>query len=309
VEDEGIVSGRSGGVGEYQASYLIQPDSRHLNGLVTTEFRLKKWADAGAGLICRATKYWTFLAAYVAPSAKERDATRLRISVMKENRLFPVAVSREPFALNDDFSQISLEFFSGHIRAEIRTPSGTYDLVCLAPQLPFAGSVGLIRFYDSIVNVKNFSVIDTKESYSKAVSKEVQRGFDTFICHSSNDKRIVENLVSKLRARDVTAWVDHEQIKLGDRVTEKINEGLSNSRSILVVLSKSLGQGRWVAPEYGAFINAALAGGRIRRVFPLQIEDVTPDEVPPLLVDLRRARYSSQTEFEELVREIKDQAA
>jgi TIR domain len=240
---------------------------------------------------------------------KERDATRLRLSVMKENRLFPIAVSKAPFTLNDDFNQISLEFFSGHIRAEMRTPSGTYDLACLAPQLPFAGGVGLVRFYDSIVNVRNFSVLDAKESYAQNLPKQDQKGFDTFVCHSSNDKPIVEDLVSRLRARDVTAWVDHEQIKLGDRVTEKINQGLSNSRSILVVLSKSLGQGRWVAPEYGAFINAALAGGSMRRVFPLQIEDVTPDEVPPLLVDLRRARYSSQTEFDELVREIKHQAA
>ncbi|MFM7790885.1 MAG: TIR domain-containing protein, partial [Microcystis panniformis] len=50
---------------------------------------------------------------------------------------------------------------------------------------------------------------------------------DVFICHASEDKLlIVEPLVSCLEKADITFWYDRAEIKWGDSITAKVNEGL-----------------------------------------------------------------------------------
>ena len=64
---------------------------------------------------------------------------------------------------------------------------------------------------------------------------------DIFISHASEDKeRFVRPLAEALRASgDVTVWYDEWELEVGDRLVERINDGLAHSRFGVVVLRSS----------------------------------------------------------------------
>lgn len=62
--------------------------------------------------------------------------------------------------------------------------------------------------------------------------------WDCFISHVSDDKKeIVEPLAEKLRAMGLKVWIDNQEIKIGDSLRQKIEQGLANSRFGIVILS------------------------------------------------------------------------
>ena len=58
--------------------------------------------------------------------------------------------------------------------------------------------------------------------------KKTQR--DLFLCHSSEDKRnVVLPFTKILETHGVSYWFDQAEIKIGDSISTKIDEGLRDS--------------------------------------------------------------------------------
>ncbi len=129
--------------------------------------------------------------------------------------------------------------------------------------------------------------------------------FDVFISHSSEDKTVICDIVKDFSDANLKCWVDHEQIKYGDRITEKIEDGLTKSRHILVCLSNNLGKSNWCKAEYGPLLNKSFSEVSDRRVIPLRLDDCTDDNIPSLLYDIKRANYSKKEEYKELIEFLK----
>jgi len=132
--------------------------------------------------------------------------------------------------------------------------------------------------------------------------------YNAFIGHASEDKPVIERIIQDFKRAGVTYWVDHEQIDFGDRITEKIEEGLRESKYVLVCLSANLGCSNWVRAEYGSILHKELgrsSQGSGKKVIPLKIDDSSDDEIPLLLYDKRRANYSNVTEFNQLLEFLK----
>jgi len=67
--------------------------------------------------------------------------------------------------------------------------------------------------------------------------------WDTFISHASEDKEQVALPLSlALRQRGVRVWLDKFELRIGDSLRQKIDEGLANSRFGVVILSPSFFQ-------------------------------------------------------------------
>ena len=54
--------------------------------------------------------------------------------------------------------------------------------------------------------------------------------FDVFLSHSSKDKTVVRELAERLRGDGVRVWFDEWELRPGDSVPAKIEEGLERSR-------------------------------------------------------------------------------
>ena len=295
--------GIGGGLGPHSIAYATNIDEGLLlNGKVEADIRLRRGGLAAAGLVCRADEYWSFVAAYILYNPST-DSAFMGLGVCERGSFEPVAISKEKISIDNDYGRFRLEFFSGRVRGNISISGKEYEIEKVIPHIAFPGYIGLIKLYGSEVVVKDFQ--------SQEVNTLVETGeesvykFDAFICHSSNDGPIVEQIAADFRNMGVKYWVDAKQIGFGQSVIERIENGLQNSKHVLVCLSSNLGKSNWCRAEYGSVLHKYFSGVTNKRVIPLTLDNVSNDNIPLLIYDLRRADYSNKQEFDQLVNYLK----
>jgi hypothetical protein len=104
---------------------------------------------------------------------------------------------------------------------------------------------------------------------------------DLFMSYSSKDAEFATRLANDLHSRGVKVWWDKLEMKVGDSLHKKIQEGMSNSAWLGVVLSPHSVSSPWVEKE----LSAALAQELERRnvfVLPILYQDC---QVPLFLKD------------------------
>ncbi len=73
---------------------------------------------------------------------------------------------------------------------------------------------------------------------------------DVFICHASEDKiNYVYPLIKELSTVGITYWVDEAEIMWGDDIIKKINQGLQQSKYIIVIITKFFLNKNWPQSE------------------------------------------------------------
>src|SRR6188508_913511 len=77
--------------------------------------------------------------------------------------------------------------------------------------------------------------------------------FDVFLSHSSKDKAVVRPLAERLRKDGVRVWFDAWDIKPGDSIPAKIEEGLEHSRVLVLCMSGNAFGPDWAQLESGVF--------------------------------------------------------
>jgi hypothetical protein len=91
---------------------------------------------------------------------------------------------------------------------------------------------------------------------------------DVFICHAHEDKAdVARPLADLLRRAGLAVWYDEYSLKVGDRMSERINHGLANARFGVVILSRRFFDKEWTKNELGALL-AREAGGQ-KRILPV----------------------------------------
>lgn len=89
-----------------------------------------------------------------------------------------------------------------------------------------------------------------------------------FLSHTSIDKPFVEKLARDLKRIGVNVWFDKWEIKIGDSITWKIEEGIRENEYLGIVLSQEALNSEWVKSELGA---AWVKQMQTKKVFVLPI--------------------------------------
>jgi len=131
---------------------------------------------------------------------------------------------------------------------------------------------------------------------------------DVFICHASEDKSdIIKPLITAFKRESISYWYDKEEIKWGDSIIEKVNDGLKISRYVIVVISKSFLSKNWPKRELSSALNVEASTGKVR-VLPLVVgTDKTRKEIfqkYPLLNDKRYLTW--ENDVQKIVDALKD---
>src|SRR6266699_3641955 len=95
---------------------------------------------------------------------------------------------------------------------------------------------------------------------------------DVFLSHSSKDKTVVRELAARLKKDGIRVWFDEWEIKPGDSIPAKIEEGLEHSRVLAVCMSANAFGSDWTQLEAGTFrFRDPL--NKERRFIPLRLDD------------------------------------
>jgi serine/threonine protein kinase len=110
--------------------------------------------------------------------------------------------------------------------------------------------------------------------------------WDVFISHASEDKEQVARPLAKLLANaGLRVWIDENELRLGDSLRRKIDQGLASSRYGVVVLSRSFFAKEWPQRELDAL--SALDSGSDKVILPVWhgIDHSTVARCSPTLAD------------------------
>ena len=102
------------------------------------------------------------------------------------------------------------------------------------------------------------------------MSSEFQ--FDIFLSHSSKDKAVAQDIAERLRSGGLRVWFDGWEIRPGDSIPAKIEEGLEGSRVLVLCMSANAFGSEWAQLEAGTFrFRDPL--NKERRFLPLRLDD------------------------------------
>ncbi len=123
--------------------------------------------------------------------------------------------------------------------------------------------------------------------------------YDVFLSHNSNDNPQVRRLAKRLQAAGLRVWLDDWIIKAGDIISLKVDQGLDQSRALILCISPNALQSGWVALERSTAIHRDPENAN-RRFIPLLLTDC---ELPDTLRRYKYVDYRKEAEsaFEELL--------
>jgi hypothetical protein len=100
----------------------------------------------------------------------------------------------------------------------------------------------------------------TESRSSKKPTRGVEKKWDFFISHASEESDLARSLATKLQEKGFRVWYDEFVLTVGDSLLEKIDQGLGQSHYGVVILSHAFFNKRWTKRELDGL--AALEANR-----------------------------------------------
>ncbi len=116
--------------------------------------------------------------------------------------------------------------------------------------------------------------------------------YDVFLSHSSEDMPLVRELAERLRRDNLRVWLDEWEIKPGDMIPLKIEQGLEQSRTLVLVMSENAFASDWVTLERHTVLFRDPANEQ-RRFIPLRLDNA---EIPDILRQFLYIDWREQSE-------------
>jgi DNA-binding response OmpR family regulator len=227
--------------------------------------------------------------------------------------------SRQVMSLleKNKFSLILLDIVMPYIRGDELLPRivkeypGT-PVIMITAYPALENAVGCIKKGAFDYVVKPFSTPKLLEKVKKALKSFKIRKI-VFISYSHKDKKFVNRLIGNLKnAVDLNQgkleiWIDKDEIKVGDSISKKVENGINACDFFCLVISGNSLESRWVEREYRAAFNKQVSSNGVPVILPILIENV---QLPLFLKDIRCANFSMdyQGGLRELLDSIKNPA-
>ncbi len=181
-------------------------------------------------------------------------------------------------------------------------------------------TIGIDTFYRSQGEIpesflRGCGVPEVFINYARSLVGQPIEFYSCFISYSSHDQAFAERLHADMRAKELRCWFAPEDLKIGDRFHERIEESIRVFDKVMIVLSEASVESRWVEREVNA---ARERENRENRtiLFPIRIDDAVMNAPQPWAADIRRTRHigdftqwkdhdSYEKAFERLLRDLK----
>lgn len=121
-----------------------------------------------------------------------------------------------------------------------------------------------------------------------------------FLSHSHEDRGFVRKVAADLTVAGVTVWLDEAEIKVGDSLIRKLEEGLSKVTYVAAFLSPSSVASEWVTKELHVALTEEINSRRVI-VLPLLIQDCG---IPRFLSDKCYIDFRDPGEYDAAFREL-----
>jgi WD40 repeat protein len=131
--------------------------------------------------------------------------------------------------------------------------------------------------------------------------------FDVFLSHNAKDKPRVRRLAERLKSAGLRVWFDEWIVRSGDIIALKVDDGLEQSRVLLLCISPNALASGWVALERSSAVHRDPDNSG-RRFIPLLLTDC---DLPDTLRRYKHVDFRDETEgaFAELLEACRPESA
>jgi hypothetical protein len=162
--------------------------------------------------------------------------------------------------------------------------------------------------------LRGAGVPDNFITFARSLVGKAIEFYSSFISYSSKDHDFAEHLHADLQSQHLRVWFAPEDLKIGDRFQERIEESIRLYDKVMIVLSEASVQSRWVEREVNAAREREERENRLV-LFPIRIDDAVISAPQPWAADIRRSRHigdfsgwkdhdSYQKAFQRLLRDL-----
>lgn len=163
--------------------------------------------------------------------------------------------------------------------------------------------------------LRRAGVPDNFIGYIHSLGGKVFEYYSCFISYSSKDQSFADRLYADLLAKGVRCWLATEDLKIGDKFRQEIDDSIRLHDKLLVILSQSSVKSSWVESEVEtAFERESQQEGRLV-LFPIRLDDAVMETNRSWAADIRRKRHigdfrrwhdenSYKKAFERLLRDL-----
>lgn len=156
--------------------------------------------------------------------------------------------------------------------------------------------------------------------YMRSLTGQAFVYYSCFISHSSKDKDFCQRLYNDLQAAGVRCWLDSEDLKIGDRFWERIDESIRLHDKLLIVLSEHSVESAWVRREVLSALEKEDQSPGRAVLFPIRLDDTVMTTRQPWAASLRHERHigdfcawkehdAYQQAFDRLLRDLQAEGA
>jgi hypothetical protein len=125
-----------------------------------------------------------------------------------------------------------------------------------------------------------------------------------FLSYSHKDSDFVDRLAAGLGQEGVEVWRDVKEIRGGESISKKVEEGLRKADFYLLLLSKSALGSRWVDLEYRTALNLSIVSNKTDWIIPI-VMDISDEQLLQFSLILSDRKYINfNTEFQSALAEL-----
>jgi len=152
-------------------------------------------------------------------------------------------------------------------------------------------------------------------AYLPSLMLEPFNFYSCFISYSSKDQGFAERLYADLQNKGVRCWFAPEDMKIGDKIRDRIDQSIRIHDKLLLILSENSINSEWVGDEGEAAYEQERQRGKTV-LFPIRLDSAVMDTDKAWASKLRRSRHigdftqwkehdAYQKAFERLMRDLK----
>jgi len=130
--------------------------------------------------------------------------------------------------------------------------------------------------------INKLKAIFSKE-INETLDKKIKSGeYDVFLCHNSEDKKLIKEIGLQLKDQDILPWLDEWELQPGLPWQNLLEQQISRIKSAAVFVGKQ-GIGPWQEHEMNAFLREFVKRGC--PVIPVLLSDATKTPELPIFLN------------------------
>jgi hypothetical protein len=144
--------------------------------------------------------------------------------------------------------------------------------------------------------LRGCGVPDTFITFARSLVNAAIDFYSCFISYSSKNHEVAERLYADLQSKGVRCWFAPEDLKIGDKFRQQIDESIKRHDKLLLILSEQSISSAWVEEEVESAFEREHREKRLV-LFPVRIDDAVINCEEAWAASLRRTRHIGDFTF------------